>query len=133
MIKYNWKEINNTLNWNSYYVCIYFYLREDLKIPKFLIVKLHKKLVEFSKEKYPEGNSFIINIQDLLLNVNNALDLYIYLQLASKRSIFDYNIRGITYLPKELLEEYEYTWAIDSPLIDVKDNNVYFKYEQEKQ
>ncbi len=54
-----------------------------------------------------------------------------YLELASKRNIFDYHIRGATFLPELLVPEYLREWVDRNPMLDKKDSNIYFKYEQE--
>ena len=54
-----------------------------------------------------------------------------YLELASKRNIFDYSIRGVKHLPVVLAEEYQLEWIEINPLLSIEKNNIYFKYEQE--
>ena len=131
MIKFSWKKINNKFGWNALTVLQYFYLKQ--KIPKSPILQLRRipQIVKLEAEKeYPRGPCFIVNPNQVLLNASSPNDLYIYLELASKRNIFDYKMRGTTYLPMQFVPEYLMGLVETNPMLEVKDEKLYFKYEQ---
>ena len=57
--------------------------------------------------------------------------VYTYLELASKRKIFAYNMRGVRYLPATFAEEYKLEIIQYSELFKLENNRIHFKYEQE--
>ncbi len=118
MIKFSWKKINDKLDWDMYLVLCYFIKKNNEPFkPVFPL---------------PDGSCYILNIKGLIDNLNHysISDLYLYLELASKRSIFDYNIRGIKYLPLVLAEEYQLEQIRNSELFKVKNENIHFVYEE---
>lgn len=131
MIKFSWKKINDKFDWNAYSVLEYFYLKQNITPPLFLIRKIPEKVKKEAMLPYPPGNCFLVNINRVLSLAREPNDLYLYLELASKRNVFDYNIRRMTYLPTILAEEYQLQWVEINPLLHIEDNNIYFKYEQE--
>jgi hypothetical protein len=133
MIEFSWKKINDKFDWNAQSVLEYFFLKQKLKVPSYLHRKIPQKVIKAVLKPYPKGPCFLINPNEVLLGASAPNDLYIYLELASMRNIFDYCIRGIRYLPLVLVPEYLKNWVLISPLLEVKDDKVYFKYEQEKQ
>ena len=80
---------------------------------------------------YIKGPCYLINIDAALQNAVDGLNLYNYIELASKRNVFDYHIRGILYLPTVLAEEYHLSMAEVNPMLEIIDDKIYFKYEQE--
>lgn len=119
MIKFSWKKINNKLNWNMREVNDYFYsIRHG-----------------YEAFPIPRGPCYILNLKDLFDEEEyiTKTEMYIYLELASKRNIFDYKIRGVRYLPAIFAEEYQLNEIQNSKLFELKNNNIHFKYEQEKQ
>ncbi len=133
MIKFSWKKINDRLDWNAHSVLEYFFLKQNIPMPAYLSRKTPKKVKLAAIEPYLKGPCFIIDIDTVLKEATAPNELYMYLELASKRNIFDYHIRGMKYLPVALAEEYKLPWVEMNPLITIEKNNIYFKYEQEKQ
>ena len=134
MIKFSWKKINDNLDWNAQSVLEYFFLKRKIPIPKYLNRQIPKKVKEAAKSYYPKGSCFVKNIDEVLKGTETPNDLYMYLELASKRNVFDYHIRGILYLPVALVEEYQLQWVELNPLLKIENNKVHFIYEeQEKQ
>lgn len=132
MIKYSWKRINNRFDWKPHEVLQYFYANRQLKIPTFL-GRRSPKPIRLGELNYYKGPCFLINPDDLLNDAKSIHDLYDYIELASRRNIFDYNIRRSIHLPKYLMPEmYDEARIINNPYLSVDDTNVYFKYEQEK-
>jgi len=132
MIKFSWKKINDKLKWNAPSVLEYFFLRQGIDIPPYLHRKIPKNVKLVASQPYVKGPCFILNIDDVLNGATAPNELYMYLELASKRNIFDYHIRGITHLPLAMVEEYMVEWVALNPLLNIEKNNIYFKYEQEK-
>lgn len=133
MIKFSWKKINDKLGWKAISVLEYFYLKQIIPLPKFMSREPYKIVKMAAMQVYPIGSCFILNINEVLKKTNSPNDLYMYLELASKRNVFDYNIRGILHLPIILVEEYKLEWVERNPLLTIENDNIYFKYEQEKQ
>jgi hypothetical protein len=131
MIKFSWRKINNKFGWNAYCVLEYFFLNQNLPIPPYLCRKIPYKVKKAATGKYIRGPCFLINPNEVLLNAKEPNDLYMYIELASKRNIFDYYIRGIKHLPLILVPEYLIEWVKINPMLEIKNENVYFKYEQE--
>lgn len=131
MIKFSWKDINNKFSWNAYSVLSYFYLMQGLKINPALVGKPSELVKKAIVHPYPSGYSFLVNPDEVLINGGSPYNIYNYIELASKRSLFDYSVRGITYLPMPLVPEYQRGIITVNPLLTITDNKVYFKYEQE--
>lgn len=128
MIKFSWKKINDKLGWNPYNVLDYFCLKRGIASLNSVKVST-KEVKDFAKLPYPSGTCFLRNIDELLESNEYPNDIYMYLELASKRNVFDYHMRGITYLPLPLVEEYHLEWVKRNPLLKIENNKVYFKYE----
>ena len=47
------------------------------------------------------------------------------------RNKFDYIIRGVKHLPLAMVPDYLLSWVEINPMLEVKNENIYFKYEQE--
>jgi hypothetical protein len=134
MIKFSWKKINDKLDWNAHSVLEYFFLKQEIFPPCYLTRKIPRNVKMAASQPYPSGTCFIKNINEVLKGAKTPHELYMYLELASKRSVFDYRIRSILYLPIPLVEEYQLQWVELNPLLKIENNKVYFKYEeQEKQ
>ena len=124
MIKFSWKKLNNKFGWNAYKVLDFIYWKQG-KSPKFYLKQSFLKT-----ETYPKGDCYFINLDAALENATDPNHLYIYLELASKRNLFDYKMRGITYLPIQFVPEYLMGLVDANPMLEVKDEKIYFKYEQ---
>lgn len=133
MIKFSWKKINDRFSWNAYSVLEYFYLKQGIDIPPFLYRRIPLGVQKAAREPYMPGPCFLINLDGALNNAEYPNDLYNYLELASKRNSFDYKFRGTLYLPTALAEEYHLTLAEVNPMLEIKEDKIYFKYEQEQQ
>ena len=129
MIKFSWRKINNKFGWNAPRVIEYFYAKRAIKSQFYIGAKHHSVLSEASKP-WPKGDCYIINIDEVLRMAQDPTYLYYYLELASKRSLFDYKMRGITYLPIQFVPEYLMGLVETNPMLEVKDDKIYFKYEQ---
>ena len=90
------------------------------------------KVKQEAKQEYFKGPCFLVNIDEALQNYSSPNDLYIYLELASKRNIFDYLTRGTLYLPTIMIPEYLNGLVETNPMLKVENDKLYFKYEQEK-
>jgi len=132
MIKFSWKKINDKLDWNAMSVLEYFFLKQEIPLPYYLNRKIPRSVKEAAMRPYPSGTCYIKNIDEVLVGAQAPNELYMYLELASKRSVFDYRIRGLTYLPLPLVEEYQLQWVELNPLLKIEQNKVYFKYEEQE-
>jgi hypothetical protein len=131
MIKFSWNKINNNFDWMALDVLRYFYLMSgaDLSLSPGRGISAKIKM-EVSKP-YPSGPCYLIHPRKLFTAQHEHWRVYNYLELASKRSLFDYQLRGVKHLPLALVPEYMKGLLETNPLLEVKDGNVYFKYEQE--
>lgn len=130
-IRFSWKKVNDLFNWNATNVLEYFFLKQEILPPCYLSKKTPKIVRLAAQEPYIPGPCFILNIDEVLKGANAPNDLYMYLELASKRNIFDYLIRGVKYLPLIMVEEYQKEWIEINPLMTIDKDKVFFKYEQE--
>jgi hypothetical protein len=124
MIKFSWKKLNDKFDWNAYSVLEYFFLREEIFPPCYLHRKIPKKVKQAAAQPYEKGPCFIKNIKEVLNGAVCPNELYLYLELASKRSIFDYHMRGVLYLPIVLAEEYQLEWIEINPLLTVENSPI---------
>jgi len=131
MIKFSWKKINDKLGWNAFSVVEYFFLKRGMKIPAYLGRKVPQKVWKMALEPFPEGTCFIINPDIVLERATAPNELYLYLELASKRNYMDYIVRGVRHLPLPLVPTNLVDWVKINPLLIIENGNVYFKYEQE--
>ena len=129
MIKFSWKKINNKFSWNAYKVIEYFYIKRNIK-SQFYIPYKHRSVLAETTKPWPEGDCYILNLDEALKMASDPNYLYNYLELASKRNLFDYKARGITYLPIQFVPEYLMGLVETNPMLEVKDEKLYFKYEQ---
>ena len=129
MIKFSWKKINNRFGWNAQQVLQYFYCKRGIKSQFYLGEKKYNVIREASKP-WPEGDCYIINLDEVLRMAQDPNYLYYYLELASKRNLFDYKLRGINYLPIQFVPEYLMGLVDTNPMLEVRDEKIYFKYEQ---
>jgi len=132
MIRFSWKKINDKLGWNANSVLEYFFLKQEILPPCYLTRKIPKSVIQFAKEPYPSGACYIKNIDEVLKGAETPNDLYMYLELASKRGVFDYHVRGVLHLPVPLVEEYQIQWVELNPLLKIENNKVFFKYEDRR-
>ena len=124
MIKYSWRTINNKLDWKIDDVVAYFYYKAGLSSP--IDSKKAQRLVNTKIN----GDCFILNLKDLLAENNNIINIYNYLNLASRRNIFDYKMRNVRYLHVCFITENEKKWVEYNPLLKLVDDKIYFIYEQ---
>lgn len=132
MIKFSWEKINNKFDWSAFNVLEYFFLKEGVKYPSYLLRKIPEKVKEVAKLPYPSGDCYIIDIGTVLREASSPNELYRYIELASRRNMFDYHMRGVKHLPLALAEEHEISWIEINPMMKIENDNIYFKYEQEK-
>jgi len=133
MIRFSWKKINDKFDWNEHSALEYMFLKQGLKPPSYLTRKIPDIVKRASCLPYEQGPCFLRYPNEALLAATAPNYLYLYLELASKRNIFDWHIRGILHLPLVLAEEYQMPWIEINPMLEIENDNIYFKYEQEKQ
>jgi len=133
MTKFSWKKINNKFAWNAYSVLEYFFLKQEIFPPCYLHRKIPKNVKDAAMQPYIKGACFILNLNEVLNAATAPNELYMYLELASKRNIFDYHVRGMIHLPLALSEEYQLEWIKINPMLEIEKDKIIFKYEQEKQ
>lgn len=133
MIKFSWKKINNKLDWNAFSVLEYFHLIRGIQVPSYLNRKVSKEVSRIAAQPLETGPCFVIDIDTALREAQAPMELYTYIELASKRNVFDYQVRGITHLPLVFAEEYQIVWIERNPMMKIENNCIYFRYEQEKQ
>lgn len=129
MIKFSWKKINNKFGWNATNVLQYFYAKRGIK-PKFYLGNSKYTVLREASKPFPTGHCYIINIDKVLQKARDPHSLYYYLELACKRDLFAYKLRGITYLSLQFVPEYLMGLVDTNPMLEVKDEKIYFKYEQ---
>ena len=132
MIKYDWGKIERICNYDRVNILHYFYLKEKIWIPSYLPKKFEHKVYLKSKELYPIGNSYMLNIVSLLKNEEHCTidQVYNYLLLASMRPHFEYKIRGVNTLPVIIAEAINLD--LNNPLIKIANDKIYFKYETDE-
>lgn len=124
MIIYNWQKVNNYYKWNPSEVLKYFYFRTSIKPPAH-IGALTKAEIN-SITKFTSGFSYLINPEVLLINHSSVTDMYDYIHIASLRNLFDYKVRGVTWLCTWQLPK---GMNLDNPLMTVEDDKIHLKYE----
>ena len=129
MIKYSWKKINDKFGWNAQNVLTYFFIQQNIKVPSYL--KVSSIVSKVATQPYIPGPCYLINPDEALLKAPGPNYLYNYIEIASKRNLFDYKIRGVSYLQIELVEEYLLGLVETNPMLTIENSKIYFKYEQE--
>lgn len=129
MIKFSWKKLNNKFGWNAQNVIQYFYYKRNIK-PQFYLGQPKQEVIKSTVEPWITGECYLINVDEALRMAQDPQYLYYYLELASKRSLFDYKMRGVNYLPVQFVPEYLMGLVDINPMLEVKDEKIYFKYEQ---
>lgn len=131
MIKYDWEKIKKICEYKEENILMFFFLKRSIRIPTHLGHSVPKKLIDLAILPYPSGDSYILNIDKLLTNATNYTikDLFIYIKLASERSLFDYKIRGIKSLPLAFVETAELDFVKRNPLLIINDDEIQFIYE----
>lgn len=109
MIEFSWEKLNSNNSYNMNKVISSILLDEEL----------------------PIGHSFIINLSRAVKNIEEHNLLYDYIYFCAVRSIFDYKFRGITYIPTYKVSKEELARVELNPHIEVINDNIYLKYEQE--
>ena len=114
-------------------VLTYFYEKHKIKSPIHLMWETPYIVKLEAAKPYPPGDNFLINIKEALQNASSGEDLYEYLELASKRNIFDYRMRKMDFLQSYMVPEYMLERARRNPMLEFKadENIIVFKYEQE--
>jgi len=137
MIRYNWENIkkytNNDIN------KILEYLSNCYVLKGAMYDYLNSKSKNWAREIFTsklEKNSYLINIDNFIKNVENATptEQYVYLDLASKRDIFTYfNTKGrVNYLQRWRLDDtYILKQLEQNRILNIDDNNIHFYYEEE--
>lgn len=93
-------------------------------------------LEKLNDEKYLKTinlkDSYIINPHKLLENSLRGSDteLYIYLDLASKRNIYDYKYMKKSTLKSYYATEYDVNKLHMNTLLEIKNDEIKFKYEE---
>jgi hypothetical protein len=136
MIKYNWEVIKKNTGNDISKILEYFSNVYVLKGTMYNYLISHKWAAAIYKSEEPESN-YILNIDDLILNVENATkeEQYVYLDLASKRDIFTYyNTKGrVIFLYGWKIEKYYNINELKTNrLLNVDANNIYLIYEGEE-
>lgn len=133
MIIYNWKTINKQCNWDKKLVLTYFFAKSFIPAPEHLSKKIPRNLFHIVERPFPKGSSYLINLDALLLNsqLYSLEEIYLYLDLASRRNVFDYKMRGEKTLSTAFLTEIELEQIKRCSLIKLKNDTIYFIYEQE--
>lgn len=133
MIRYNWQKIRRLCDYDNNKILQYFFLKRGFDIPLHLGI-ITRTLRTKAKLPIPKGNSFLINLDGFLegAEFNLTTDMINYLNLASMRSLFDYKIRGITYLPLAFVETGELDIAKNNPMLNIIDDNIFFYYEEQE-
>lgn len=131
MITFSWKKINTKFEWNADKVLKYFFLKQKLNIPPYLVKNVPLIVSKEAQKPYPKGPCFLIYPNRILTEAKTPNNLYMYLELASMRNTFDYSIRGIRYLPLIMVPEYLKGCLEVNPYLKVENDKVYFIYEQE--
>jgi hypothetical protein len=76
------------------------------------------------------GDSFLLNPQDFFSDTKTDITYKSqYLQLAGRRIWSDYIHFGATYLDLSLFEDVDLIKLKTNPLLTIKNNKIYFKYE----
>ena len=111
---------------------MWFYYMNAIVPPRSL-GKITTKFKQTANKLREKNNnySFLSNCTELLVKEKNIGHMYDYIHLASLRSLFDYNIRGVYWV---------YTWQIpkqidyiNNPLVRIEEDKVFLKYETAKQ
>lgn len=128
MIKYNWESVLRNTNYNKVLILEYFtnvlYLRDKDYITQ------NKYAAKIRKEK--TNINFILNIKDFINNKNKATieERVIYLDLISRRNLYDYLTNGIVYLKvHHIVGLYDADKLNENRLLSIKNNTIHFIYE----
>jgi len=130
MIRFNWQKIVGKTKGDREKILEYFY---NIYLSNNFSEYLEKN--KFAREIYFEQSkmSFLLNIKDLLENSLNATkeEQYVYLDLASRRSLFNYfnTNKKVDYLQKWKVIDYDLDKLKLNRLLLLDDNNIYFIYE----
>lgn len=130
MIRFNWQKIVGKTKGDKEKILEYFY---NIYLSNNFSEYLEKN--KFAREIYFEQSkmSFLLNIKDLLENSLNATkeEQYVYLDLASRRSLFNYfnTNKKVDYLQKWKVIDYDLDKLKLNRLLLLDDNNIYFIYE----
>jgi hypothetical protein len=129
MIKFSWKKINNKFGWNAQSVIQYFYCKRGIK-PQFYLGPIKKNVIAEASKPWPTGYCYLVNVDEVLRMAQDPNYLYYYLELASKRDLFDYKMRAVVYLRVQFVPEYLMGLVDMNPMLEIRDDKIYFKYEQ---
>jgi hypothetical protein len=126
MLLYNWQKIFDEAEADASNVFRIFKMIVTDQLP----INKHDKIYRFSHLSFL-GQSFLVHPDVLLYNSykHSHLEIAQYLATASLRSVTDYFATGKTELDIQKLE-IEPTFIYENSLLDIKDNNVVFLYEE---
>jgi len=114
MIFFNWEKVIRRCDYDHY--------------------KILDKFKSFGSKGVPHdlaGNSFIINIKDLMYSKYYDSEKFDYLILCSIRNYFDYEYQGMTGLWLPMNYQVDKVKVLNNRLLKVTDDYVQFKYEKE--
>lgn len=98
---------------------------------------LRKKIPKNSRSKVKPlpnlfGNSFLLNPESLFKNTAEIVFQAQYIRLAGRRDYGMYKIFGHTFLDLSYFSDLNLDALKHNPLLTIKDNKIYFKYEEIK-
>ena len=133
MIKYNWSSIRWHTKNDIKKILKYFYNvynKDYTDIQEYLLE--NKYALKILKESVHKDN-YIINLNGFLDNSMNATadEMYVYLDLVSKRDYFTYlnTKKVVDYLPIWKVTDYDINKLKTNRLLNIDENNIYFVYE----
>lgn len=130
MIRYSLSKINKACNYDKVAVVQYFYLTQFIKYP--FSTPIGKKIIKEAERGIIRGDSYLLNVDDLLYNEPRAtqIEIYDYIELASARNYMDYKATKQKGLNLQVVESLNVNYKGNSLLyIDEKRQTLHFKYE----
>lgn len=131
MIKFNWEKLIILNEFKPEFVIVYMSITRGVKIKYLPQGILPNKLRRKAKNRgLPIGDSFILNIDPLLNNSGSYTinEIFNYIELASRRSLFEYSVQKIKTLPLALALDSKYD-ATKNRLLTIDNAVINFKYE----
>lgn len=124
MVTYDWEKIFRFYEYDRIALLSAFVDKLQIKPKPYYYIQ--------NREKYwKAGDSFLVNAEGILSCSKTYTDIFMYIYLASKRSIFDYKVRGITFLDRLILSDTDKAFTDRTDLITTVENRLYFLYEQD--
>lgn len=109
--------------------------KEDYKRYLFLFYQLAYKKLPSRRDKYKPaklnlvGSSFLFNPAPLFTETVDIAYIIQYIRLAARRDYFMYKEYGITSLPLSYFPDIILQNIIHNPLLKIKEEEIFFKYE----